>query len=121
MNTNFKVGDRIRSYDFEKMPDRPDRYLVGTITKVNTETGLYEFSADTRVVGSTIEHLKNVVEIHTPIDMCWGDWDGRLTLDTDHDPDYEFDIDAEVERIIEQNNDYYASMETEIDNAGYGL
>lgn len=34
----FKVGDKIKAYDFEPMPDRPDRFVVGTVTKVDAES-----------------------------------------------------------------------------------
>ena len=31
----FKVGDKIKAYDFEPMPDRPDRFVVGSVIKVD--------------------------------------------------------------------------------------
>jgi len=31
----FKVGDKIKAFDFEPMPDRPDRFVVGSVIKVD--------------------------------------------------------------------------------------
>ncbi len=34
----FKVGEKIKAYDFQPMPDRDDRYVVGTIIKVDAQS-----------------------------------------------------------------------------------
>ena len=34
MTRNIKVGDLIKSYHFEPMSDRPDRYIIGRVTDV---------------------------------------------------------------------------------------
>ena len=34
----FKEGDKIKAYDFEPMPGRPDRFIIGAVTKVDAES-----------------------------------------------------------------------------------
>jgi len=34
----FKVGDKIRAYDFQPAPDREDRYVVGTVVKTDADS-----------------------------------------------------------------------------------
>ncbi len=34
----YKEGDKIKAYDFEPMPGRPDRFIIGTVTKVDAES-----------------------------------------------------------------------------------
>ena len=34
----YKEGDKIKAYDFEPMPGRPDRFIIGAVTKVDAES-----------------------------------------------------------------------------------
>lgn len=71
-DTAFQVGDRIRSYDFQPMPDRPDQYVEGVIDAICTEgptAGMYRVRVETDTVFP--DNPRDV--IHTP-------WEGTLII-----------------------------------------
>ena len=71
------VGDTIKAYDFEPMDDRPDRFLVGTVTsKGKTPLGF-----DGYTVTVTESSIPNRVgeEMLVPFGMMFDEWDGRVS------------------------------------------
>jgi len=80
----LNVGDSIKSFDFEPMPDRGDSYLEGTVTEINEVEGIVTFSVTKVVRGG------NEIPATDETFPEWGktampgtsfiDYDGRITL-----------------------------------------
>lgn len=89
------VGDTIRAYDFEPMPDRPDHYLVGEVIekgpiyakphytaprKVYVCDGYTVFVKDS-VTGSVEHDMQRVGRImYVPFEMSMTDFDNRVEV-----------------------------------------
>ena len=72
-----EVGDTIKAYDFKPMDDRPDRFLVGTVTaKGKTPLGFAGYT-----VTVTESSIPNRVgeEMLVPFGMLFDEWDGRVS------------------------------------------
>ena len=83
----FKVGDKVRSYDFEPLPGRGDCYMEGVVTRVNNRTGRVWFTLDKEVfdgediTGGFAAHVVGIeVETGLPNTLYFNEWDGRITV-----------------------------------------
>tara|TARA_R100000458_G_C8251335_1_gene228240 strand:+ start:1090 stop:1335 length:246 start_codon:yes stop_codon:yes gene_type:complete len=78
--TSFKIGDKIRSYDFKPMPGRGDCYMDGVVTQVSN--GLITFTCTRQVFDGidVSEHSGSIdADVQTPAKFMM-DWDGRLEV-----------------------------------------
>lgn len=70
----IKIGDKVRAWDFEPMPDRPDYFVEGEFIG---------WSDDQRmritVEQDTMYKPGHRTEILTPVLVIFGEWNGRLT------------------------------------------
>jgi len=89
------VGDKIRAYDFEPMPDRPDSYLVGEVLEKGPIYAKPHYTADREVymcdgytvfvkdsVTGSVEHdMQRVGSImYVPFEMAMSDFDNRVEV-----------------------------------------
>jgi len=78
--TAFKIGDKIRSYDFKPMRGRGDCYMDGVITRVSESLITFtctrqifdglDVSGDSDVIGTDVQTATKSML----------DWDGRLAV-----------------------------------------
>ena len=78
--TAFKIGDKIRSYDFKPTPDHGDCYIDGVITRVSDSLITFtctrqifdglDVSGDSDVIGTDVQTATKSMM----------DWDGRLAV-----------------------------------------
>ena len=66
------VGDRLRAYDFEPMPDRSKRYIEGTVRSLINGTYIVEVEVDTLYSSSDAR-----TEVIVPMKTLF-DWEGRV-------------------------------------------
>ena len=89
------VGDMIRAYDFEPMPDRPDSYLVGEVIEKGPIYAKHHYTDDRKVymcdgytvfvkdsVTGSVEHdMQRVGRImYVPFEMSMTDFDNRVEV-----------------------------------------
>ena len=82
-----EVGDMIRAYDFEPMPDRPDTFVEGQVEAKGPIFAKFEEDGPEYYIcdGYTILCSKDTngsregIKIHVPFEMGFTDFDGRLT------------------------------------------
>lgn len=78
----FKIGQRIQSWDFEPRAEIGDRYVIGTITKIEDGLLFVKVEIDTAFPENPRP------EIHTPINVFITEWEGRLVvLDSGNRPE----------------------------------
>lgn len=78
--TAFKIGDKIRSYDFKPMRGRGDCYMDGVVTQVSSSLITFtctrqvfdglDVSGDSDVIGTDVQTATKSMM----------DWDGRLAV-----------------------------------------
>ncbi len=76
----IQTTDRIRSYDFQPMPNRGDCYMEGTVTKI--QNGMVHFHCETVVFsGEVVDSDVVGTEVQTAIPgtMRIFEWEGRVT------------------------------------------
>ena len=84
--TAFKIGDKIRSYDFKPMPDHGDCYMDGVVTKVGhfgKGCDLITFTCTRQVFdGIDVSGDSDVIgtDVQTVTKLSLLDWDGRLAV-----------------------------------------
>ena len=88
------VGDVIKAFDFEPMPDRPDSYLIGRVIEKGPiyvpleEGGTPRYICDGYTVfvkesqTGSFEHDVSRVGVHAyvPFEMGFSDYDGRVEV-----------------------------------------
>jgi len=80
-----EIGDLIRAYDFEPIPDRPDTYVSGWVEKkgpifVEIEEGREVYICDGYTIHCQYDTngSREGVKIHVPFEMGFTDFDGRV-------------------------------------------
>lgn len=79
-----ELGDIIRAYDFEPMPDRPDHYVTGRVIHkgpifVDIEgTERYICDGYTMLCSYDTNGSREGVKVHVPFEMGFTDFDGRV-------------------------------------------
>lgn len=80
-----EVGDLIRAYDFEPMPDRPDAYVTGWVeTKgpifVEIEEGREVYVCDGYTIRCQYDTngSREGIKVHVPFETSMCDFDGRI-------------------------------------------
>ena len=81
----IKVGDKIRSYDFEPHIEgeegREECYCEGIVTKMDVSRSLIFFTITKRVWRGMSENIKNLNEEYsTPMLGFTREYEGRLTI-----------------------------------------
>ncbi len=89
-NEDFKVGQKIKSFDFQPMPGRGDCYLEGVIREVNidiTDNGhpyCHYVVTVTKDVSQGVEIADESSRVGTtayvPMECMFSEYDGRVTL-----------------------------------------
>ena len=87
-----EVGDLIRAYDFEPMPDRPDTYVTGWVKEKGAiflpmdETGIPRYVCDGYTILCQYDTNENRTgeTIYVPFEMGFTDFDGRVENLTVH-------------------------------------
>ena len=75
----YTVGDRIRAYDFKPMSDRPDCYIEGVITAVDSEGADQGFAA--YVVDVTLDTLYEEggrTQVYVPLEVSIFEYNERI-------------------------------------------
>lgn len=70
-NQDFKIGDLVKSFDFEPMQGRTDRFVQGFIDDI-TDDGRFEI----RVTFDSTDQDRQIV--FTPIELFVTEFDGRI-------------------------------------------
>ena len=80
-----EVGDLIRAYDFEPMPDRPDHYVTGWVEKkgpifVEIEEGREIYVCDGYTIHCQYDTngSREGIKIHVPFETSMRDFDNRI-------------------------------------------
>jgi hypothetical protein len=73
------VGDKIRAYDFEPIPGRPDRFVEGVVSQVDTIQGADVFVIYCTADSSPEQPGRVGMEMYIPHELGF-DWDGRVQL-----------------------------------------
>ena len=78
-----KVGDLIKAFDFEPIPDRQDRYIVGRVIKKvvkETDYAHYLVKVICHWSGDNVEHFSNnTMKVPMQIGGIGNDYDNRIT------------------------------------------
>jgi len=74
---NVKVGDLIKAFEFEPMSDRPDRFLIGAIDRI--EEHHYVIKGETIIKDTCYNEarMKEGVEVRVPFKTLF-DYPGRI-------------------------------------------
>lgn len=70
---DMRVGDIVKSFDFEPIPGRQDRFVVGTIIENDGQLITIKVIADTAFPEEPRE------EVQTPVKMFFGEHKDRIT------------------------------------------
>lgn len=71
------VGDIVRSYDFQPMPDRGECYVEGVVI---SKTGYsYTIAVQKRVFAGEVETVAVGEIVETPFKTFFGEWEGRIS------------------------------------------
>jgi len=82
----FPVGARIKAYDFQPCPGRPDQYVEGVIVRIDEHRGLYEVVVMKDACFSNPPRPRVMVPMPGRLIML--EFEGRVTrLDDDTDPE----------------------------------
>lgn len=80
-----EIGDLIRAYDFEPMPDRPDTYVTGWVQEkgpifAEIEPGrkIYICDGYTILCQYDTNGSREGIKIHVPFEMGFTDFDTRI-------------------------------------------
>lgn len=74
-----KVGDTIKAFDFQPMPDREDRYVVGVVTaRGMTKQGYVAYTISVTEDSAYERGMRR--EVYVPYETSFMDYDGRITL-----------------------------------------
>ena len=80
-----EIGDLIRAYDFEPMPDRPDQYVTGWVEKkgpifVEFKDGSERYICDGYTIHCQYDTngSREGIKIHVPFEMGFSDFDQRV-------------------------------------------
>ena len=87
-----EVGDLIRAYDFEPMPDRPDQYVTGRVIAKGSIFAPIGIDGEERYIceGYTIvtqydtNGTREGFNVYVPFEMGFTDFDGRVENLTVH-------------------------------------
>ena len=71
------IGDVVRSYDFEPMPDRGESYIEGIVIKKTDFS--YVIAVQNRVFSGKREAVASGETVETPFEVLFGEWEGRIT------------------------------------------
>lgn len=71
------VGDIVRSYDFEPMPDRRSSYIEGIVIRKSDYS--YTIAVQKRVFGGEVETVAVGETVETYFKTFFGEWEGRIT------------------------------------------
>lgn len=77
----FKVGNIVKSYDFEPLEGRGDCYMIGIVTEVNDFTLKFEPIREV-FDGEDVTDVqgRRIVETALPGQMYFGEWEGRIKV-----------------------------------------
>jgi len=76
-----EVGQTIRAYDFEIMPDRPDRYVEGVVIDKTDRNGTAVYVIKCTVDTGFPEGCGRVgVEVYVPMQVTFVEHDNRIML-----------------------------------------
>lgn len=75
-NHNFPVGTKVRSYDFEPLPDRGDCFVEGTVT--GNDGDRLQILVDRDVFGGRESQGRIGETVFTAIQLFICEWDGRI-------------------------------------------
>jgi hypothetical protein len=70
----FKVGDRVRSYDFQPLKSRKEMFIEGVILKIDIKHYTYAIEVE-----YDSEGYREAEMVNTPIET-FSDYEGRITL-----------------------------------------
>lgn len=78
----FKLGDRIKAFDFEPMEGRPDRFVVGQVTAIGYVADGYKAYTIRVEEDSTAEGLysREGHDVFVPMEVSIFEYDNRVTL-----------------------------------------
>lgn len=76
------VGSKIKAYDFESIPGRPDRFIVGVIESDEMVAGAKVYRVKCTEDSVTWKHGKNRVGeiIYVPMEIAFAEYEGRVTV-----------------------------------------
>jgi|TARA_R100000093_G_scaffold66990_2_gene38289 hypothetical protein len=70
------VGDIVRSYDFQPMPDRGESYIEGIV--ISKTDYSYTIAVQKRLFAGEVEMVAVGETVETPFKIFFGDWEGRI-------------------------------------------
>lgn len=79
---NLKVGDLIRAYEFEPIPGRDDKYLVGAIDRIEEYGFVIKGETIIKDTAYNTARMNEGVEVRIPFRTMF-DYDGRITALTE--------------------------------------
>ena len=76
----YKVGQKIRAYDFEPLPDRPDSYIEGIIKEVKDNLYIVHVTHDTDSERRTERNYEFNFryEVHVPKQVLFSEHENRV-------------------------------------------
>ena len=82
MLNNVRVGDLIRAYEFEPIPGRDDKYLVGAIDSIDDYGYVINGSTIIKDTAYGTSRMHENVNVRVPFRTAF-DYDGRVTALTE--------------------------------------
>ncbi len=73
-----EVGDTIKAFDFQPLPDRPDSFIVGTVVAKGMTAGGFR-GYTVKVTHDTVFRSPSRAEVMVPFGMMIGEFDGRVS------------------------------------------
>ena len=71
------VGDIVRSYDFQPMPDRGESYVEGIV--ISKTDYSYTIAVQKRLFAGEVEIVAVGETVETPFETFFGEWEGRIS------------------------------------------
>ena len=71
-----KIGEMVRSYDFQPMPDRGESYIEGIVFK--KDDGMFSIAVQNRVFAGEVEPIEVGEIVVTPFEMTMMEYPGRI-------------------------------------------
>lgn len=118
----FKIGDKIKAYDFEPSPGRPDRFVIGTVIKVDAESESQPGALGYHIKVDDEEPKRDRIgkTVFIPYEMSGMEYDNRVTAVEGKMSDIDLDMkelsDAEFKRKYKKTKDEMQKDLSEDDN-----
>ena len=71
-----KIGEMVRSYDFQPMPDRGECYIEGIVFA--KDDGLFSIAVQNRVFDGNVEPVEVGEIVRTPFELMMMEYEGRI-------------------------------------------